>query len=135
MGCMANAVDKLASKSGEITIGDIRSACEEAGITLPSLFKRMAQGVNAKKVITNKFGDVSEEDDLLTSHKYVELSLKVLKVLDKDIGDVVVNKTNIVMTSENVDLIGRIWEEVSELKRVASTDKRHMGKVIDVTSR
>ena len=131
------AVAKIQQVS-TLTIDQLADICESEGVTVQSVCKALAEGLQS-----NTIGKVDENGDLIVDtvqadmavrHKYMVSAMEVLRLVKKDVMDINVTHQEHKYSSEDLGRMEVIAKELTRLEEIRRSDPVQRGEVIDVAT-
>lgn len=132
-----NAVDTTIDTGRELEVNykagsHIETAFSGAGLKSHEVYKVLKDGLVARKAITNKFGDVTYEDDYNVRHKYMVTAMELMGHLRSKVEEVKGVSVNINLREGDVDRIEGIAMELDKLSKRIMLEGWQRGEVVDV---
>ncbi len=92
----------------ETVLDEIKQYCDDAGVSVPTMYQCLSEGLRANKINIDKFGDEHAEPDHVTRHKYLLTALELLQHLKRSNADAPVvgtsvSQTNIYINKYDID--------------------------------
>ena len=127
-------ISQINNKVSLLTVDDLSAICATEGVTVESVMKALADGLQANVVPKlNNEGEVIEASvvaDMYARHKYMQSALEVLRLVRKDVGEISGTVTH-QMAEGDIDRLEAIANELLGLEKRLSLDKVQQGRPID----